>query len=187
MDFRRKCRFIARGDQTETPAAMTYSSVVSRDSVRIAFPLAALNDVDVMTCDPMNAHLNTPCREKIWFEGGRETGDGFGKVCVVTRTLHGLKSSSASWRSDSAKSLEELGFESVLADPDVWRRAARKENRFEHHELVLVHVDDMLVVSHQGQEVMDNIEKAHDMKEGGVMRPNQFLGVTIEEPQMPDG
>ena len=34
-NFRRKARFIAVGHTTETPTSLTYSSVVSRDSVRI--------------------------------------------------------------------------------------------------------------------------------------------------------
>ena len=31
---------------TEAPASLTYSSVVSRESVRIAFTVAALNDLE---------------------------------------------------------------------------------------------------------------------------------------------
>jgi hypothetical protein len=33
MDFTRKARFVASGHMTDTPAVMTYSSVVSRESV----------------------------------------------------------------------------------------------------------------------------------------------------------
>ncbi len=44
MDFTRKARFVAGGHMTDPPAIMTYSSVVSRDSVRIGFVLAALNN-----------------------------------------------------------------------------------------------------------------------------------------------
>ena len=33
MTFNRKCSFVARGHTTEAPASMTYSSVVSRDSM----------------------------------------------------------------------------------------------------------------------------------------------------------
>jgi hypothetical protein len=50
-DFRHKARFVARGHTTDTPHAMTYASVVSRESVRIALTLAALNDVDVKMDD----------------------------------------------------------------------------------------------------------------------------------------
>ena len=70
MTFDQKCRFVSGGHTTEAPASMTYSSVVSRDSVRLGFLLAALNGVDMPACDLENAYLNAPCREKIWFEGG---------------------------------------------------------------------------------------------------------------------
>jgi hypothetical protein len=42
MDFTRKARFCAGGHTTEAPASVTYSSVVSRDSVRLAFLIAGL-------------------------------------------------------------------------------------------------------------------------------------------------
>jgi hypothetical protein len=74
MDFSRKARFVAGGHTTMAPSSTTYSSVVSRDSIRLAFNIAALNDIDSMSCDLENAYLNAPCREKIWFEGGRHPG-----------------------------------------------------------------------------------------------------------------
>jgi hypothetical protein len=49
MDFTCKARFCAGGHTTEAPASVTYSSVVSRDSVRLGFLIAALNGVDVMS------------------------------------------------------------------------------------------------------------------------------------------
>jgi len=41
-NFRRKARMVAGGHMTDAPSTITYSSVVSRDSVRIAFLIAAL-------------------------------------------------------------------------------------------------------------------------------------------------
>ncbi len=79
MDFTRKARFVAGGHTTDTPESITYSSVVSRDSVRLAFLIAGLNDLDVLAGDVTNAYLNASCREKIWFEGGVETGEDQGK------------------------------------------------------------------------------------------------------------
>lgn len=46
MDFTRKARFVAGGHMTEAPSSITYSSVVSRDSVRLAFLIAELNNLD---------------------------------------------------------------------------------------------------------------------------------------------
>eukprot|EP00957_Ditylum_brightwellii_P194945 14852350-Ditylum_brightwellii.AAC.1 len=64
MDFTRKARFVTGGHMTEPPSSLTYSSVVSREMVRIALTIAALNDLGIMAADIGNAYLNAPCREK---------------------------------------------------------------------------------------------------------------------------
>jgi hypothetical protein len=61
MDFSLTARFLAGGHTTEAPTSMTYSSVVSRESVRLAFLIAALNDIDIMSCGLENAYLNAEC------------------------------------------------------------------------------------------------------------------------------
>ena len=43
MDFTWKEIFVANGSKTESPVALTYSIVVSRDSVQLAFLIVALN------------------------------------------------------------------------------------------------------------------------------------------------
>ena len=40
VDFGRKARLVAGGHVTDTPAAMTYASVVSRETVHIALTIA---------------------------------------------------------------------------------------------------------------------------------------------------
>jgi hypothetical protein len=97
MDFTRKACFVAGGHTTAAPSSLTYSSVVSRDSIQLAFLIAALNDINIMSCDLENAYLNAPCREKIWFEGGIKCGEDQGKVCVLVRSLYGLKSGGAAF------------------------------------------------------------------------------------------
>ena len=111
MDFTRKARFVTGGHLTQTPDTVTYSSVVSRDPIRLAFMVAELNDLEIMACDIGNAYLNAPCREKVWFRGGLDTGDDCGKILVITRALYGLKSSGASWCVALANTLTEFGFE----------------------------------------------------------------------------
>ena len=63
MDLTRKARFVAGGHMTEAPTSLTYSSVVSIDSVKIAFLIAAFNDIYILECDIENAYLNTEFRE----------------------------------------------------------------------------------------------------------------------------
>ena len=74
MDLTCKARLVAGGDMTGLPSSSTYLSVVTRESVRIAFLIAGLNDLDVLACDIGKAYLNAPCREKVWFEAGAEFG-----------------------------------------------------------------------------------------------------------------
>ncbi len=73
-NFRRKARYVAGGHTTRTPAALTYSSVVSRDSVRIALTAAALNDLDILVCNIERAYLTAKCRERIYVKAGPEFG-----------------------------------------------------------------------------------------------------------------
>jgi hypothetical protein len=187
MDFTRKARFCAGGHTTDTPAAMTYSSVVSRDSVRIGFMLAALNGLDVMACDLENTYLNAPCVEKIWFEGGLECGSDKGKVCVVVRALYGLKSAGASWRATLAQALRDIGFVSTIADPDVWTRPAARDYGYEYYKMLLVYVDDVLAISHEPKVLIDAIGEYYKVKPGSDKEPNIYLGVNVEKVQMPDG
>ena len=90
MDFTLKARFVAGGHTTDTPGSITYSSVVSRNSVQLAFLIAGLNDLDILAGDITNAYLNASCREKIWFKGGVESDEDRGKVRVSCTVLNHL-------------------------------------------------------------------------------------------------
>ena len=120
-NFHCKARLVAGGHMTETPATLTYSSVVSRDSVQIALTIAALNDLQVMSCDIQNAYLMADCREKIWTYTGPEFGSEQGSIMFVRKALYGLKSSGAAFQAHLAETLHDIGFRPTRADPDVWR------------------------------------------------------------------
>lgn len=187
MDYTRKARYCAGGHTTEAPASITYSSVVSRESVRLAFLIAELNGVDIMACDLENAYLNAKCREKIWFEGGVENGEDRGKVCVLVRALYGLKSAGASWRTTLANVLRDLGYESTKADPDVWIRPAMRDDGFEYYEMLFVYVDDILSVSHKAKERIAEITEFYKAKDGSIQPPKIYLGADVSQMTLEDG
>ena len=103
-----------------------------RNSVRLAFLIAGLNELDVLARDVNNAYLNAKCCKKIWFEGGIKTGEDKGKIPIVTRALYGLKLTGAAGRADLAATLRDLKFTSTPADPDVWIRSGGT-----HYDMVL--------------------------------------------------
>jgi hypothetical protein len=166
---------------------MTYSSVVSHDSVWITFLIAALNDLDIMSMDLENAFIQAPCREKIWFEGGLECGEDQGKVCIVVRSLYGLKSAGAAFRAALAEVLKDLGYTSTKADPDVWIRAAVKPNGHQYYEMLFVYVDDILALSHQAEDTIKQITMFFKAKDGSIKPPEIYLGANVAKIQLPDG
>ena len=48
--------------------------MVSRDSIRLFFLLAALNDLNILSADIQNAYLSAPVKEKLYTIAGKEFG-----------------------------------------------------------------------------------------------------------------
>ncbi|MGH7973897.1 MAG: reverse transcriptase domain-containing protein, partial [bacterium] len=168
---------VAGGQKTDPPQAMTYASVVSRESVRIAFLLAALNDLDVKVTDIGNAYLNAKTTEKVYSVAGPEFREFEGHIVIVVRALYGLKSAGASWRAHLAVTLRELGFKSSLGDPDVWLRSAVKDDGTEYYEYILVYLDDLLIISAKSDNILTYLSKYYRLKDMG--SPTRYLGATI--------
>jgi hypothetical protein len=179
--FRKKARLVALGNRTQTPATLTCTSVVSRDSARIALTAAALNELDMLVCDMEGAHLTAKCREKVWVEAGPEFGSEARKIMIVKMALCGLKSLGAAFRSKLAGVSHDLNCRPSLADPDVWLRAATKPCGFEHCEMVLCYVDDVMVISHEPGRRTDGIKAAFKLKGDEASAPDMHLGVTLEK------
>jgi hypothetical protein len=118
-DFRRNARFVAGGNTTDTPHTMTYASAVSRESLRIALTLAALNDLDVNMADIENSYLTAPITEKNWTVLGPEFGDDAGKRALIVRALYGMKSAGAAFRNNLDECMNHLGWHPCLADRDL--------------------------------------------------------------------
>ena len=130
-NFRRKARMVAGGHTTETPSSITYSSVVSRDSVRILLTVAALNDIDVLSSDIQNAYLTASCRERVYTTAGPKFGPAdCGKTMLIVHALYGLKSSGPAFRSFLADHLWDIGYRPSRADSDVWMRPAVKRLKY---------------------------------------------------------
>ena len=180
-NFRRKARFVADGHRVETPASITYSTVVSRDSVRILLMIAAFNGLDIQGCDVQNAFLSADNLEKHWIRAGPEFGAEQGKVFIVVRALYGLKSASAAFRSFMAKRLDEIGFKSSHADPDVWLRPAVKPDGEEYYEYILMYVDDILAISIKAKEVLESIKAGTiQFKNDKIAPPEMYLGAKLQ-------
>ena len=96
-NFRQKAQLVAGGHKTKAPPTVTYASVVSRETVRLALTIAALNDLEVKFGDVLNAYITAPITEKVWTILGPEFGPDAGKSVLIVRALYGMKSAGAAF------------------------------------------------------------------------------------------
>ena len=98
MDPTRKARYVVGGHLNDPPSSLTYASVVSHKTVRIAFLIAALNDLRILAGDIQNAYLNAHLKERIYFMACNEWKHNKGRVIIINRALYGLKFAALMWR-----------------------------------------------------------------------------------------
>ena len=65
------------------------------DTLRMAFVLAAMNNLKVCAANISTAFLYRKTREKVYIIAGKEFGEYAGKRMVIDKGLYGLKTSSA--------------------------------------------------------------------------------------------
>ena len=137
-----------------------------------------------MGADIENAHLTAPCREKVWIKGGKEFGELEDCILIVERALYGLRSSGAAFRAFLAETLDDMGFKSSEADPDVWFRPAVKSDGEEYYEYVLCYVDDVLGISVDVEGLLKEIAKDFKFKKDEIKPPDYYLGGKIERKEL---
>ena len=185
--LQRKARFVAKGCCLDTTGVATYASVVSRESVRIAFMLAALNGLDVMAADCEGAYLNAPPGEAAYTQCGPEFGEYKDRWAIIERALYGLASSANSWRNTISSLIERLGYKMCRADNDVWMRPAVNAAGEKIWEYVLVYSDDLLVLGLDPKATISQIDQVYKLKPESVKPPDQYLGADVGKMHLANG
>ena len=177
--FQCKARMCCNGNETGPPASLTYASVVSRESVRIALTYAALNDLEVKTSDVENAFLTAPTEERLYTTLGPEFGEDQGKHATIVRALYGMKSSGAAFRNHLADCMRHLKYVPCPADPDVWMQEFTKPDGTRYYGYMLLYVDDALCINHKAEEQLRKLDHYFKMKPDSIGDPNLYLGAKI--------
>ena len=178
ITLQRKARLVADGHKVpETSKENTYSSVPSRDSVRLFFLIAALNDLDILSADIQNAYLTAPLNDSkcryyvVACEAYGFPKEFWGRPAKVVRALYGLPVAGASFRSHLARHLRELGYRPSKADPDVHLRPAVKENGDLYYQMMIAYVDDLLCCGVDPRTQMQMVADEFTLKDGTVEEP----------------
>ena len=189
MTLERKARWVKDGHRTPEPTWSTYAGVVSRESVRIAFTYAALNNLQVCAADIQNAYLQAPSSEKHYVVCGPEFGlENVGRKAIIVRALYGGKSAGADYWRHVRKAMEEMSFESCKADPDVWMRPGTRADGTTFWEYVLLYTDDILAIMENPESFLrDELGQRFTLKEKSIGPPTQYLGNKVSQIELMNG
>ena len=105
---------------------------MSRESVRLDFLAAALNELDILVADIQNAYFKAPTKENIYIIHVSEFGSNKDRPDLIVKALYGLKSSGTMLRDNMVVSLRDIVFKIYLTDPTVWIRPGTKPEGFEY-------------------------------------------------------
>ncbi len=186
-DFRQKSRLVAGGHRTKAPATITYASVVSGETVRLAQTIASLNDLKVKVGDVLNAYITAPVKEKLWTNLGPEFEHDAGKSAIIVHALYGLKSPGAAFQAHLASFMHQMGYRSCKADPDLWLKAVtRPEDNVPYYAYILCYVDDILCIHHDPLSVMNKINSYIPLKPSAVGNTDIYLGAKLKRTRLPN-
>ena len=101
-------------------SSVTYDSVVSCETFRIALTIAVLNELQVKCGNFLNAYIAAPIMELIWTTFGTEFRNDQGKMAIFVSALYGLKSIGVVFCKHLGEFMSGLGYKLCLADPDFW-------------------------------------------------------------------
>lgn len=103
--------------------------------------------------DVKGAYLNGTLKEKVLMRQPEGYDDGSGRVCLLEKTLYGLKQSGCEWNIELDKKLRQHGFTHLIADPCAY---VRREG--DNLEILTIWVDDLLLFA-TGEELMERMKQ----------------------------
>jgi hypothetical protein len=95
----------------------TFSPVVRLESIRAILAIASIKQLDIQQMDVKGAYLNGTLNEKVYMHQPEGYDDGSGRVCLLRKTLYGLKQSGREWNTEFDMKMKKFGFRRSRADP----------------------------------------------------------------------
>jgi hypothetical protein len=166
---RYKSRWVIRGFQQQLdPWETTRSAVVRGTTLRIFLHIAVISNWDIYFVDIKNAFLHgTHSGRPIYLQ----QPTGFRKkdiVCLLNKSLYGLKTAAITWYLDLVDKLRSIGF----------RTSKHDECLFLHGSTaILVHVDDLAVFNDPDHTVKKDLHAFFNLS---VPSQDRYLGLEIQ-------
>lgn len=176
---RNKARLVAQGFTQKYGVDFdeVFAPVAKQVTLRTLLTVASSRQMFVKHMDVKTAYLHGKLNEIIYMRQpeGYSMG-GPNTVCLLKRSIYGLKQSARVWNQSIDAVFRNLGFKPSSADPCLYVR--KKDNSYTY---ILIYVDDMLIVC-RTEEEFDAIHQAlrQHFNVTALGEVRHFLGIEIE-------
>ncbi|GJV87558.1 retrovirus-related pol polyprotein from transposon TNT 1-94 [Tanacetum coccineum] len=176
---RYKARLVAKG-HTQTYGidySETFSPVAKINTIRVLISIAANKGWPLHQFDVKNAFLHGELKEEIYMEAPRGFTDSFGEreVCLLKKSLYGLKQSPRAWFGRFTLAMKHYGFKQSNSDHTLFLK-----QRGNLITCLIIYVDDMIITGNDKEEITKlkkNLFTEFEMKDLG--RLKYFLGIEV--------
>lgn len=141
-----KARLVAKGftQKYGVDFKEVFAPVVRHCTLRLLFAIGIENDMEIEHIDVNTAFLNGDLNERIYME--QPTGfaiEGQNKVCLLKKSLYGLKQASRAWNEKVHKVLVSNGYKQLKTEKCVY---------YNDNVIIALYVDDFFVFSSNEQQ-----------------------------------
>ncbi|KAE8224041.1 hypothetical protein CF319_g3014 [Tilletia indica] len=178
---KRKARLVAKGysqldgiDYEET-----FAPVARLVSVRLIISFAHKHQWVLISLDAKSAYLNGYLDEEIYMEQPPGFEDGKGSVCLLVRSLYGLKQAGRAWFLVLQAKLLQGGYKELQAEPCIFYLT---DETGEPSAMLTLYVDDFVIAAKDqatADKVKGDLNDWFSMTDNGVL--TYILGIKVEQ------